>query len=576
MKNLSLLIVLLFVLLALSSCFYSQDPIVGNWNLTSITVNGNSGLNANSITSLVLTISNNYTWSAVEVSFPVASSIPSSGTWSLSTTTYTLTETTPASIILTGSYSGTLTFSGTVSARAHRRSIHPAIVLNPGANSFPMEECMSDTAPVREGIMKMLSFGHVRIALLFFVIFFGISAVAQFLFVRSQSDQVVEKDVSDGANSLNQAIAYDNGINLNNYNKADIRAANYYVVFNDGSLFDYSPDLKVGVPDGMIPPVQCPVLTDKVLKAPTVVSYLGPAQAPERWTLYAKRFEKGYVVVGVSEYDHVSGAEDALQTNLRYFGSTLESAKKVNVSRIDSFISYALVDGKGMLINGGGRIPLITNAIKIGKDSERSPHRTYGKDSYYVWYAPIADKTGKQVGTTIVTEEINSTEAMVRNMLAFSMIVAFISIVVFLILTSIYNSRNEKAKRQIRESFQKYFSPQILQTILKEPDKLKLGGQRREITVLFSDIRSFTALAERLPPAALSVFLQEYFNEMTEAVFATDGIVDKYIGDAVMAFWGAPIEQTGSSRPSGEDGARHDDQGPSASRKVGQRRLLTS
>ena len=88
--------------------------------------------------------------------------------------------------------------------------------------------------------MKMLSFGHVRVALLFFVIFFGISAVAQFLFVRSQSDQVIRKDVSDGSNSLNQAIGYDNGINLKDYNKANITASNYYIVFNDGSLFDRS------------------------------------------------------------------------------------------------------------------------------------------------------------------------------------------------------------------------------------------------------------------------------------------------------------------------------------------------
>ena len=312
---------------------------------------------------------------------------------------------------------------------------------------------------------------------------------------------------------------------------------------NDGSLFDYSPDLKVGVPQGLMPPVSCPVLTDKVLMAPTVVSYLGHGKGPEKWTLYGKRLNRGYVIVGVSEYEDVSGVEDSLRTNLNYFGSTMESAKKVNPSKIDSFISYALVDEKGMLLNGGGRIPLITNAIKIGKDSEGSPHRVFGRDSYYVYYAPISDKAGSQVGTVIVTEEINAIETMVNNMRNYTVVVTIISILVFLILTSIYNSRNEKAKRQIRESFQKYFSPQILQAILKEPEKLKLGGQRREITVLFSDIRSFTALAERLAPAALSNFLQEYFDEMTEAVFATDGIVDKYIGDAVMAFWGAPIDQ---------------------------------
>jgi GGDEF domain-containing protein len=142
-----------------------------------------------------------------------------------------------------------------------------------------------------------------------------------------------------------------------------------------------------------------------------------------------------------------------------------------------------------------------------------------------------------------MTQDISDDEAMVSNMRNFNIAIAVISIVVFLLITSIYNSRNEKQKREIREAFQNYFSPQILQAILKEPSKLKVGGQRREVTVLFSDIRSFTTIAEHLPPAALSTFLQEYFNEMTEAVFATDGILDKYIGDAVMAFWGAPIEQ---------------------------------
>jgi class 3 adenylate cyclase len=391
--------------------------------------------------------------------------------------------------------------------------------------------------------MKMLSFGHVRIALLFFVIFFGISAAAQFLFVRTQSDLILEKEASNGASSLNEAIDYDNGFNIANYNKANIQATNYYVVFSDGSLFDYYPNLKVGVPSGLIPPVECPVLTDNVFKAPFVVSYLGPAKKPEKWTLYGKRLDKGYVVVGVSEYDDFSGVEDSLRTNLGYFGSTFESAKKVNTSKIDSFISYALVDEKGMLTNGGGRIPLKTNGMQIGANAASSGHKQFGTVAYYVWYTPIIDKRGNPVGTTIITKEINSSETMVRNMLSFSILVALISIIVFLIVTSIYNSRNEKAKREIRESFQKYFSPQILQAILKEPDKLKLGGQRREITVLFSDIRSFTALAERLAPAALSLFLQEYFNEMTEAVFATDGIVDKYIGDAVMAFWGAPMDQ---------------------------------
>lgn len=101
----------------------------------------------------------------------------------------------------------------------------------------------------------------------------------------------------------------------------------------------------------------------------------------------------------------------------------------------------------------------------------------------------------------------------------------------------------EAEKRQLRQTFQHYFSPPVLRTIIHNPQRLQLGGERREVTVLFSDIRSFTTLTEQLPPEKLSSLLHEYFTEMTEEILATDGVLDKFIGDAIMAFWGAPIAQ---------------------------------
>jgi adenylate cyclase len=92
-----------------------------------------------------------------------------------------------------------------------------------------------------------------------------------------------------------------------------------------------------------------------------------------------------------------------------------------------------------------------------------------------------------------------------------------------------------------------------MERILRDPELLKLGGQRREVTILFSDIRSFTALTEKLPPQQLTRLLNEYFEAMTEEVFATEGVVDKFVGDAIMAFWGAPVDSTGSGGPGGED-----------------------
>ena len=194
--------------------------------------------------------------------------------------------------------------------------------------------------------MKMPSFGHIRLAVLFFFVFFALSGAAQFLFVRNQSDRVIRKDFVDGAKNLNQALAYDNGIDVKNYSKALVESPSDYIIFNDGSVFEYYPDPKVGVPAGLLPPVESDVLTEKVFKEPSTISYSGHRKEPEKWTLFGKRLDKGYVIVGVSEYDQVSGTEDALRTNLDYFGSTLDSAQKVDPNKIDNFVQWALIDDK--------------------------------------------------------------------------------------------------------------------------------------------------------------------------------------------------------------------------------------
>lgn len=102
---------------------------------------------------------------------------------------------------------------------------------------------------------------------------------------------------------------------------------------------------------------------------------------------------------------------------------------------------------------------------------------------------------------------------------------------------------SEAEKKKLKETFQNYFSPQILQAILENPSSLHLGGERKEVTVFFSDIRSFTTITESINPHLLSEMLHEYFTEMTQEILDTDGVVDKFIGDAIMAFWGAPLTQ---------------------------------
>ena len=78
--------------------------------------------------------------------------------------------------------------------------------------------------------------------------------------------------------------------------------------------------------------------------------------------------------------------------------------------------------------------------------------------------------------------------------------------------------------------------------MLDNPDKLKVGGERIDITCMFSDVRDFTSISEQLTATELSLTLNRYMGAMTDIVFETNGTLDKYIGDAIVAFWGAPVD----------------------------------
>jgi adenylate cyclase len=98
-------------------------------------------------------------------------------------------------------------------------------------------------------------------------------------------------------------------------------------------------------------------------------------------------------------------------------------------------------------------------------------------------------------------------------------------------------------KTQIREMFGQYLSPKVVEDLVDDPSKIQLGGEEREMTAFFSDIQGFSAISERLTPTELVQLLNDYLTDMCDIIISSEGTVDKFEGDAIMAFWGAPTSQ---------------------------------
>lgn len=123
---------------------------------------------------------------------------------------------------------------------------------------------------------------------------------------------------------------------------------------------------------------------------------------------------------------------------------------------------------------------------------------------------------------------------IIYPILAYSM--SYVSVVVYQFVSE------RRAKTAIKSLFSRYVDPSVVNQLVGNPDLVRLGGERKELTVLFSDIASFTSVSEKLAPEDLVAHLNDYLTAMTEVVFENSGTLDKYIGDAIIAFWGAPLE----------------------------------
>lgn len=152
-----------------------------------------------------------------------------------------------------------------------------------------------------------------------------------------------------------------------------------------------------------------------------------------------------------------------------------------------------------------GRCPVVTEEIEV-----ELPER--GMTHLRLVVSPLREEVGGG-GVTIVVEDLTE------------------------------QRRLEVQERFIRETFQRYVSPTVVQRLLEDSTSLRLGGQRQEVTILFADLRGFTSFSERCSPEELVEALNRYLAIGAEAVLAEEGTLDKFIGDAVMAVFNAPLPQ---------------------------------
>lgn len=129
------------------------------------------------------------------------------------------------------------------------------------------------------------------------------------------------------------------------------------------------------------------------------------------------------------------------------------------------------------------------------------------------------------------------------NLLVDPLYAAVSALIVYLVVTATQYVISERERTRVRGTFGRYLSPALVQRMADSGEEPQLGGQQRQLTLLFCDIRGFTPISESMTPIQLTQFINKFLTPMTDTILATGGTIDKYMGDAIMAFWNAPLDE---------------------------------
>ncbi len=340
-------------------------------------------------------------------------------------------------------------------------------------------------------------------------------------------------------NDLASQIDFQSGCDLAKYDRIS-PVASQWIIIGDG---DAKTDcaftvIEEGDPSNFVGGLISvkPWQDDSIFEAPKSFA-VGGTKA----RLYGKKLQDGTLILCYYDFESSEKQIDEyLRSSVGQFGYSTAKALTVRTRDADKALNWAILDSWGNLLYQSGCLPLQSKASVPPGEGFRDFQ--FGTKHYLLLSLTVTDKGNHRLASVILPSDMSYAAEALASQRNFDLILAAASFVCFLLISARHLDRTESRRELLESTFEKYVSKQVLTTILRDPGSVRLGGEGKGVTVFFSDIRGFTPIAERLEPEGVVGILNRYFEVMTEEILKTGGTVDKYIGDAIMAFWGAPIE----------------------------------
>lgn len=291
-------------------------------------------------------------------------------------------------------------------------------------------------------------------------------------------------------------------------------------------------------------------LEEKYGQAAAYINFRIPASRPVHpgWPLKERTDKAGNPLASMNVYNYVSvadilenrlsqGEKDAVKGGIILLGSTALGA-------YDHYPSVFFPTWPGVEVHANA----IDNLLHGDFIKPVGTMKVFFLSLFLIWLPFFLSRSSIKISSFIVAGIILALMVvnfiLYFNLYTMAYLILVMSLLVPFLFMTVHKAIVEgREKKWIKNTFGQYLSPKVVEIITKDPSKLTLGGEKRDMTVFFLDIAGFTSMSEKLSPEQLTALLNKYLSGLTDVILKYDGVVDKFVGDCIMAFWNAPLDQ---------------------------------